>query len=41
MDEANTCHFFKSGNVAKMKRFLEGNGWPVDNKYGEVALIHK
>jgi hypothetical protein len=24
-----------------MKRFLEGKGWAVDNKYGEVGLIYE
>ena len=41
MDEANNVHFFRPVNISRMKQFLEGLGWPVDNKYGSVELLYE
>ena len=41
MDETNSEHFFRQGNITKMKRFLDGRGWAVDRKFGEVGLIYQ
>ena len=41
MDEANIEHFFKPINISRMKSFLEGEGWPIDIKFGDVGLNYR
>jgi len=41
MDEANNSHFFKPTNIPKMKRFLEGQGWVTEEKYGAKTISYE
>jgi hypothetical protein len=38
MDETNNSHFFAERNLAKMKKFLEGEGIATDEKYGNAGI---
>lgn len=41
MDEINVYHYFQEKNIARMKRFMEGKGYAIDNKYGTAMLAYK
>ena len=36
MDEAGIKTYFKTVNLPRMKKFLEGRGLAIDEKYGEA-----
>jgi hypothetical protein len=38
MEESDTPHFFKKTNIARMKLFLEGEGYAIDEKYKGTAI---